>query len=149
MLGELTREEIEGMLHSEVIARLGCHFGGITYIVPITYVYDGESIIGHSRNGMKTRMMRANTDICVEIEQVTNLGNWKSVIAWGKYEELSGGEAIEAMKKLIAHLEPRMISETSRPSLGLGRGFRTNTGAGNAIIYRIRLNQKSGRFERT
>ena len=149
MLGELTAEEIEEVLHSEVIARLGCYFGGVTYVVPITYVYDHDTIIGHSHDGMKTRMMRGNTDICVEVEQVKDLGNWKSVIAWGKYEELSGGEAIEAMQMLIRHLEPRMLSETSRPSHGIGRGFRTDTGSSNAIIYRIRLYRKSGRFERT
>jgi nitroimidazol reductase NimA-like FMN-containing flavoprotein (pyridoxamine 5'-phosphate oxidase superfamily) len=149
MLGELTPEEIEEVLRSEVIARIGCHAGGVTYVVPITYVYDGSGIIGHSHHGMKTQMMRSNPKVCIEVEHVENLGNWKSVIAWGVYEELSGGRAIDAMGLLIDHLKDRMASETSRPAQGPGRGFRTDTGASTALVYRIRLEKKTGRFERT
>ncbi len=59
MLGELNQEQIEQVLRSEVIGRLGCHASGRTYVVPVTYAYDGERIICHSGLGRKIEMMRA------------------------------------------------------------------------------------------
>lgn len=56
MLGELNKGQIEQVLLSELIGRIGCYADGQTYVVPITYVYDGESIYGHSVDGMKLRM---------------------------------------------------------------------------------------------
>lgn len=53
MMGSLSSEEIERLLHTEVIARLGCHAEGRTYVVPITYAYDNNSVIGHSSEGLK------------------------------------------------------------------------------------------------
>ena len=41
MLGHLNQEPIEQVLRSEVIGRLGCHASGRTYVVRVTYAYDG------------------------------------------------------------------------------------------------------------
>ena len=32
--------------------------------------------------------MRQNRQVCFEVEDIPDLGNWKSVICWGEYEEL-------------------------------------------------------------
>jgi nitroimidazol reductase NimA-like FMN-containing flavoprotein (pyridoxamine 5'-phosphate oxidase superfamily) len=149
MLGELDREQIEELLHTEVIARLGCHAGGMTYVVPITYAYDGESIIGHSTNGLKIQLMRKNPEVCVEIDHMENMANWRSVIAWGRYEELDGVEAHEAMRLLIERLRPLLVSESSQPTHGLPTGsHQADTAGHTAIIYRIRLHRTTGRFEK-
>lgn len=41
MLGELNSDQIERILGSEVVGRIGCHDAGRPYVVPVTYVYDG------------------------------------------------------------------------------------------------------------
>lgn len=48
MIGKLDQSEIETLLRSEVIGRIGCHAEGQIYIVPVAYVYDGKSIYGHT-----------------------------------------------------------------------------------------------------
>ena len=35
-------------------------------------------------------MMRENPWVCVEVDHMDNLANWRSVIAWGRFEELGG-----------------------------------------------------------
>lgn len=145
MLGELTEHEIERLLHDEVLARIGCHATGLTYVVPVTYAYDGESMVGHSRDGMKLRMMRENPDVCVEVDHMDDLANWRSVIAWGRYEELIGVEAIKAMQKLVLRMTPLLTSETAISTHGLGS---SHTSTERAALYRIRLTRKTGRFER-
>ena len=71
MLGELTSDQIEHLLHSEVVGRIGCHAAGRTYVVPVNYAYDGEFLYGHAADGMKLQMMRENPELCFEVDRRT------------------------------------------------------------------------------
>lgn len=141
MLGDLTKAEIEDLLRSEVVARIGCHSGGRTYVVPITYAYDGTGIVGHSGGGLKVQMMRENPEVCVEVDHVDDMANWRSVIAWGRYEELSGRAAVAAIETLFTRLAPLITSETSVPTHGRRPAIE------GVVVYRIHLHEKTGRFE--
>lgn len=148
MLGTLDAEQIEGVLRNEAIGRIGCHADGRTYVVPVTYAYDGECVYAHSAAGLKITMMRANPQVCFEVEQVDDLANWRSVIAWGVFEELVGADAQRGMATLLEHLMPRMVSQTAQPSHGLGSHANDTSGRGAPVLYRIRLGERTGRFER-
>ena len=148
MIDDLKPAEIEQLLKSELVARIGCHADGTTYVVPITYAYDGEGIVGHSVDGMKVRMMRQNPRVCIEIDHMESPSVWQSVIAWGTYEELSGEAAREAMGLLMERFAPLMTSETSRPPHGLHEATIARGERPPAVIYRIRLSEKTGRYER-
>jgi len=146
MLGELTPHEIESLLQSEVIGRVGCSANGITYVVPVSYAYDGKHIYAHSKEGMKIQLMRQNPLVCFEIDRMENPSNWKSVIVWGKYEELKGNDQKMGLQKLIARFQQLATSETSMLH-GL-EGQQNDSGPYKAIIYRIEVKEKSGRFEK-
>lgn len=148
MIDDLNPAEIEALLNSELVARIGCHADGDTYVVPITYAYDGDAIIGHSLVGMKVNMMRQNPDVCVEVDHMENPSTWQSVIARGTYEELSGETAMQAMGKLMERFAPVMTSETSQPTHGMDEATLARGERPPAVIYRIRLTEKTGRFER-
>lgn len=79
-----------------------------------------------------------------------NLTNWQSVIALGKFEELHGADASQAMTLLIRRFMPMMTSETAQPPHGHGAaGEGHGSGSGKAaVLYRIRLTAKTGRFEK-
>ena len=104
MLGTLSSAEIEDLLRTEVVARLGCHAEGRTYVVPVTYAYDGDAVLVQSADGLKVRMMRQNPLVCVEVDHVDNLANWRSVIAWGRFEVLFGSDATAALVRLRERL---------------------------------------------
>jgi nitroimidazol reductase NimA-like FMN-containing flavoprotein (pyridoxamine 5'-phosphate oxidase superfamily) len=149
MLGSLSSAEIEDLLRTEVVARLGCHAEGRTYVVPVTYAYDGEALLVQSADGMKVRMMLQNPMVCVEIDHIDNLANWRTVIAWGRFEPLFGVDASAALARLRVRLQPLIVSETTPASEALGEGeTRVRSGNGHASIYRIHLFEKTGRFER-
>ncbi len=140
---------MEQLLRSSVVGRIGCHAEGRTYVVPITYAYEDGAVIGHSANGLKLRMMRENPNVCFEVDRMDDLGNWRSVIAWGHFEELSGSEADHAMASLLAKLLPIAVtSETSHPPKDLTHQHRAQSDGLPAVIYRIRLTELTGRFER-
>jgi nitroimidazol reductase NimA-like FMN-containing flavoprotein (pyridoxamine 5'-phosphate oxidase superfamily) len=150
MLGELTREQIEHLLHSEVVGRVGCHAEGRTYVVPVNYAYDGVFLYGHAAPGMKLEMMRANPEICFQVDHRTSLSDWQSVIAWGTFEELQGHEATQAMDLLLDRLLPLMVSEgtlatSDDPQKTLAAGAPVE----HLVLYRIRLHERTGRFEKS
>jgi nitroimidazol reductase NimA-like FMN-containing flavoprotein (pyridoxamine 5'-phosphate oxidase superfamily) len=149
MLGSLSPAEIEELLRTEVVARLGCHADGRTYVVPVTYVYDGDALLIQSADGLKVRMMRQNPLVCVEVDHIDNLANWRSVIAWGRFEELFGSAAAAALARLRERLHPLIASETTTAAEALKEGeTRVSSGNGHASIYCIHLFEKTGRFER-
>ena len=149
MLGSLSSAEIEDLLRTEVVARLGCHAEGRTYVVPIMYAYDGDALILQSADGLKLRMMQQNPLVCVEVDHIDNLANWRSVIAWGRFEELFGPAATAALLRLRERFQPLIVSETSQVAETLAEGeTRVRSGNGHASVYRIHLFEKTGRFER-
>ncbi|WP_161486297.1 pyridoxamine 5'-phosphate oxidase family protein [Candidatus Nitrosocosmicus hydrocola] len=85
----MNKNQMEEFLKAGVIGRLGCFNDDKIYVVPITYAYDNGFIYGHTKDGLKIRMMRNNPNICFETDWVKDMSNWKSVIAYGKFEEFT------------------------------------------------------------
>jgi nitroimidazol reductase NimA-like FMN-containing flavoprotein (pyridoxamine 5'-phosphate oxidase superfamily) len=147
MFGKLTTNEVERLIHDQFIGRVGCHADNTTYVVPISYAYDGDYIYGHTLEGMKVNMMRKNPKICFEVDSTSNLSNWQSVIAWGEFEELGAGlERNEALRKLEERKLPILRSETMQ--LSSQWPFPSDVSEIGGIVFRIKLGEKTGRFER-
>jgi nitroimidazol reductase NimA-like FMN-containing flavoprotein (pyridoxamine 5'-phosphate oxidase superfamily) len=145
MLGELSDPEIDAVLREETLGRIGCHARGMTYVVPVSYVYDGSSVFALSAEGLKIELMRENPRVCFEVEQVRHWTNWKSVVAWGTFEELEGQAAEDARQLLQMRLTPLMafeekLAESEQP-MAPGLSDRA------LLMYRINLDERSGRFE--
>ncbi len=141
MLGELDAAQIEDILHTEVIARIGCISEGRVYVVPVSYVYDGNYVYGHAMDGAKLRAMRSSPEVCVEVEQVDDLSNWRSVIAWGTFEECRGGDWDAGFAMLAERIMPLLTLPRDQPPPDLSALRRGS-------VYRIGLHDKTGRFER-
>jgi len=95
-------------------------------------------------------MMRANPYVCFEVEQVDDLANWRSVIAWGEFEQLNGDEEQRALQLLVNRLMPLLTSATAHPGAGVhdAEGHAHDTTGQRPVLYRILLNEKTGRFEK-
>lgn len=151
MLGILSPTQIDRLLYEQYVARIGCHADGRTYIVPITYVYDGSAIYAHSAEGTKLRMMRRNPQVCIGVDAIVDMANWRSVIAWGTFEALHGAAArVAALGMLVARLLPVVASETAtlNQSMGVDEMHLAEVRGRTAIPFRIVLSERTGRFER-
>jgi len=142
VLGELTKSEIETVLYDNAIGRIGCHAYGQTYVVPITYAYDGTYVYAHTGVGMKLHMLRGNPRVCFEVDVMDDLANWQSVIAWGTFEELHGPASQEALALLVDRIESKL---GGRPP---GASVHPHNAMVPIVVYRVRLERKTGRFER-
>jgi len=146
MFGILNPAEIEQLLSKQLVGRIGCHANGVTYVVPISYAYDGEYVYARTFEGMKINMMRKNPDVCFEVEDTKNLSNWRTVVAWGSFEELPGGnQRKEALSVLARRKLPVISSETMQ--LGSQWPFSSDDENVDGVIFRIRIKEKTGRYE--
>ena len=147
MFGNLNQEEIEQVLHSQLLGRIGCHEEGTTYIVPISYAYDGEYIYAHTHEGMKIGIMRKDPRVCFEVENMTNMANWKTIICWGEFEEITSEvDRHNALEKLQDRILPSYPSVTTK--LSPVWPFRSvDIDNIKGLVFRIHLSKKTGRFE--
>ena len=147
MLGHLTPEQIEALLKHQLVGRIACHAHGETYIVPISYAYDGRYIYCHTGAGKKVHMMRTNPSVCFEVEDTKDTANWQSVVLQGIYEELTNTELRSlAIENLLNRYLPVLSSITTH----LGEHWPFHPGNEKdieGIVFRIAIKEKTGRFE--
>ena len=131
---ELSRPEIDELLHERLVGRIGCHADGVTYVVPVIYAYDGAAVYVASVEGRKIRMMRQRPDVCFETDEHGETG-WRSVIAQARYEELAGADAERALE-LLAQRFPG------------SRRRRADAGGRDTVCFRLVLGETTGRAVR-
>ena len=67
------KNEIEDILTTVMVGRLGTCSNGIPYITPVNFTYDRETskIFLHCANeGRKLENIRVNPNVCFEVEEV-------------------------------------------------------------------------------
>ena len=149
MLRELNDIQIENLLKEELIGRIGCHSAETMYVVPVNYVYDGTNIYCHSAKGMKIDMMRENPQVCFEVDKMKDITNWESVIAWGRFEEITDvDEKQQVLQKLVDRITPYIIDDSVTREHGFVDEESDVGTTVELIIYKIIVARKTGRFEK-
>src|SRR3954471_2128118 len=131
----LPPEEIEELLRTAIVGRIACCGHGAVrngrpYLVPLAYGYDGESIYAHSGPGRKLDLMRAEPRVTFEVDAAEASDRWRSVMAEGTFEEID--DFVERQRGLRIIYRPPAEIPTLAPEV---------------VVYRIRLTQRSGRYE--
>jgi uncharacterized protein len=151
MIGTLDAAAIESLLSSEMVGRIGCHAGGRTYVIPVSYVYVDGAIYGHTSEGRKIDMMRENPKVCFEVDRVTSAMHWDSVVADATFEELEAEEAQHAFGLLVERLVP-LIAADGASDAGLSNGGIPGTvmdlASARPVVFRLQLDERTGRFQR-
>jgi nitroimidazol reductase NimA-like FMN-containing flavoprotein (pyridoxamine 5'-phosphate oxidase superfamily) len=148
MFDNLDKEQIENVIAENIVGRLGCHADDKTYVVPVSYAYDGKCIYVRTFEGLKISMMRKNPNVCFQVDSFEDMADWKSVFAWGVFEELTDEEERnEGLRILINRILPGISSETMK--LSPTWPFPTEDYSKIVgIVFRIRLTEKTGRCEK-
>ena len=151
MLGKLSLEEINQVLSHNFTGRIGCTDGQRVYIVPVSYAYNETYLIAHSREGLKIDMMRAHPAVCFQVDEIHDPTHWRSIICWGEYEEITQQkERYYAMKFLVSRLAHLHVSETAGMQDMHDELHNPESSAQliRPIVYRIRISERTGRFEK-
>ena len=116
IIQEMSWEECLKFLAGTRLARLGCAHKNQPYVVPVKLAYDEASgyLYGFTTPGQKIEWMRANSLVCVEVEEVAAYNHWVSVIAFGRYEELPEHKGSDDAHRRAPE-RPRLVDEVIRP----------------------------------
>lgn len=147
MFGKLTTPQLDNLLQTQVIGHLGCSADGETYVVPISYAYDGRFLYCHTFEGKKTAMLRKNPKVCFQVDAMQDMANWQSVVVQGDFEELkTHDEKADAMHALLHRYLPLVSSVTTH--LGKNWPFAPDDiNEIKGVVFRIAVREKTGRFE--
>lgn len=148
MLGNLNEQQMNNLLASQVLGRLACSAGNHPYLVPLTYAFDGTYIYGQTKEGTKLDVLRVNPNVCFEVDQMTDMANWQSVIVQGVFEELKAEEAEKARHILYNRIFPMKTSSTVHTHEHQVKSEIDDEERIKPVVYRIRVMEKSGRFEK-
>ncbi len=104
MMKMLSNEEGRQLLQAARVARLGCVVNGEPYVVPVNYHLEGDYLYSHSLPGLKISGLRENPRACLQLDEIQDDLRWRSVIAFGRYEEITKpNERAEVLTKLLSN----------------------------------------------
>ena len=136
MITRMSEDEARSLLRAGRLGRLGCVADGYPYVVPVNYVFDGESVISHSLPGRKIDAMRAFPRVCLQVDEVRDQTRWKSVLAFGTFEEIEKRDDRERAMNLLLSLFPHLTPVESL--------IAVDAGAPAPVVYRVRVERITG-----
>ncbi|MFO7914226.1 MAG: pyridoxamine 5'-phosphate oxidase family protein [Candidatus Krumholzibacteriales bacterium] len=130
------RAEIDRIINSAEVCRLGMSDSGGPYVVPVSFGYDGRNIYIHTgTGGRKIDCFESGRPVCFEFEQsvelITDRENpcgwtfsFRSVIGCGAVTELEGKEKIEGLQHIMGHYSGREWENFDRRALEKTRAWK-------------------------
>jgi nitroimidazol reductase NimA-like FMN-containing flavoprotein (pyridoxamine 5'-phosphate oxidase superfamily) len=135
MLRTMSEDETRELLRNGRIGRLGCVLDRAPYIVPMSYVFDNDSIYMHSFPGNKIQALAANPRACFQVDEIENELRWRSGLAFGDYEEVNEAERRAWVLRRFLTRFPDLTPVESVP---------VHDGGSTVIIFRIRIDRMTG-----
>jgi nitroimidazol reductase NimA-like FMN-containing flavoprotein (pyridoxamine 5'-phosphate oxidase superfamily) len=84
---EMRHADCMDLLSKSSLGRLACCKGNIPYLVPIQFRYAENRIRSFSLAGQKIEWMRANPNVCLEVEHFVSRHQWKCLLVQGQFQE--------------------------------------------------------------
>lgn len=136
---EMTDREIEVLLEKAGYAHFACSENDRPYIVPIHYVYNAPFVYFYTTDGKKTRIIKENPNVCLQVEEVIDRENWRSVVLNGTAEEITDPQEREDVVNSLRKTNPTLTPAIS--IRWMDNWIRENVEA----IYRIKPETLTGR----
>ncbi|MDQ2922213.1 MAG: pyridoxamine 5'-phosphate oxidase family protein [Acidobacteriota bacterium] len=139
MFVRLSEDKSRSVLSAARVARLGCIVDDGPYIVPINYYFEDGCVYSHSLPGLKISALKENPKACLQVDEVESDFCWRSVLAFGNYEEVTNpGERKNILGKLL-HRFPMLTPVES--------AIARDAGPPPVIVFRIRIERVTGLAE--
>ncbi|HKO97612.1 MAG TPA: pyridoxamine 5'-phosphate oxidase family protein [Pyrinomonadaceae bacterium] len=139
MITTLNDSQARELLQSARVARLGCIANGEPYITPINYSFEDDCIYSHSLAGLKIAALRNNPRACVQVDRVESDLRWRSVIAFGNFEEIvKPSERKEILNNLLKQFPMLTPVESA---------IAEDAEAQKVIVFRIKVDRVTGLSE--
>lgn len=149
MIRTLDEDEMYQVLSNNYIGYLAYIYRNRPFIKPITYFFQKKNniLISYSGNGHKVHAMRKHGEVALEVAEIDSVNNWKSVLAQGTYQELSGSEAKAYLHDFSIGIKDLVIRKEGR-TLDFISDFSSKiyNNDDSPIVYIIKIEEVSGRL---
>ena len=139
MFVRLNDDQATALLGSGGVGRLGCIVDGGPYIVPINYYFEDGCAYSHSLPGLKISALQETPKACLQVDEVESDYCWRSVVAFGSYEEIT--DPIERLK-VLGKLLKRFPMLTP-----VENAIARDAEPPPVIVFRIRIDRVTGLAE--
>ena len=148
MIKNLNKKEILRLLEDNYIGRLAFVSGECPFVIPITYFFDAEekSIISYSAVGHKIKAMRKNDSVCLQVDQIVSIMNWKSIVIHGNYEELKGSTAKKYLHRFAEGVKRTFVRKEGAEPQFIGDFSSRLDERGLPVVYRIKISEIEGKY---
>jgi uncharacterized protein len=140
VITEMDRAACLALLRSTRLGRLACAKDGQPYIVPISFVAEGNYLYGFSLIGQKIEWMRENPKACVQVDEIDSRRLWRSVVVYGSYEELPDRIGTKVQRDRAWSLLSQSVQWWEPGGLKPVKDAPTQH-----LFYRIRMDEITGR----
>jgi nitroimidazol reductase NimA-like FMN-containing flavoprotein (pyridoxamine 5'-phosphate oxidase superfamily) len=132
----LDETEARNLIAAGKIGRLGCIDNGEPYVVPINYLFEDMAIYSHSMPGRKIEALRTHPRACLQVDEIQDDFNWRSVIAFGNFEEI---RVPSDRRSILGKLLGRFPLLTPVES-----AIAQDAGAPDSIVFRLVIDRITG-----
>jgi uncharacterized protein len=138
-IDEMGTTEIQALLSQAEYGHLGCSLAGRPYVVPMRYYFEDPNLYVFTTEGMKTRYMDENPEVCLQVEDLQDMSHWRSVVVMGRSERIADEGELERVTQAIKIRNPQL-------SPAINHTWTDAWGRGNVVaIYRIHPSEMTGR----
>ena len=141
---DLSQPEIEALLWHCKVGRIGIYdqHHQRTYVVPVSYQYRDGAAYLHSAPGLKLDLLHEQpAGVCFEVDDIADEGEWRSVIGWGRFEEINDPQERMRVLRLFGD---RLLRGPLRERQRVGRGGMLGAGE---TVYRVVFDEMNGRAD--
>lgn len=147
MITNLKKEECLKILDNNYVGHMSYIYKGSPFIIPITYYFNkkNNTIIGYSGEGHKTKALRLNNAIALEVSEISSVNNWQSVLVHGTFNELSGPDAKNYLHQFSLGVK-KLIVKKENKDLNFICEFSSKINLDSApIVYSITITEITGK----
>jgi nitroimidazol reductase NimA-like FMN-containing flavoprotein (pyridoxamine 5'-phosphate oxidase superfamily) len=139
---DMSRDEIEAMLLRNRVGRLAFSIHDRVDIQPIHYIYERGWLYGRTSEGEKITALKHNQWIAFEVDEVTDLFDWRSIVIHGSFWMMHprGSPRAEELWAKAAELVSRVVP---------GALTENDPVAFRQLLFRIAVTDVRGREAKT
>lgn len=107
-IDDMEGQEINKLLEAVGYGHLACSEWNIPYVVPVNFVMESGRIYLYTTEGKKSEIIESNPNVCLQVEDVKDNTDWRSVVVHGIAARVTDLAEREQAVDLLAKANPSL-----------------------------------------
>ena len=141
-----SRAEIDEIIRTARVCRLGMVDDGVPYVLPISFGYDGQSLYMHSAPaGRKIEVLRKNPQVCFELDLDCEVVPAEQACHWGtRFRSVVGFGRAQFVEDLVGKQQALQVIMGQYADAGQAFSFPASE-VGKTVVIRVVIDSVTGK----